>query len=62
MKKFKLIALTLIFSQGIFAQGTRTEHDLFGDKQIPNDAYYGVQTARALENFTDQRSENKFLP
>ena len=29
----------------------RTERDLLGDKQIPADAYYGVQTARALENF-----------
>src|SRR5438046_9689285 len=33
------------------APATRTEHDLLGDKQIPADAYYGVQTARALENF-----------
>jgi aspartate ammonia-lyase len=32
-------------------QATRTEHDLLGEKQIPADAYYGVQTARALENF-----------
>jgi len=31
--------------------GTRTEHDLLGKKQVPADAYYGVQTARALENF-----------
>src|SRR5689334_25146625 len=30
---------------------TRTEHDLLGDKDVPADAYYGVQTARALENF-----------
>jgi aspartate ammonia-lyase len=30
---------------------TRTEHDLLGEKQVPSDAYYGVQTARALENF-----------
>src|SRR5688500_10114763 len=30
---------------------TRTEHDLLGKKQVPADAYYGVQTARALENF-----------
>ena len=30
---------------------TRTEHDLLGDKQVPAEAYYGVQTARALENF-----------
>jgi aspartate ammonia-lyase len=30
---------------------TRIEHDLLGDKAVPADAYYGVQTARALENF-----------
>jgi aspartate ammonia-lyase len=29
----------------------RIEHDLLGEKAIPSDAYYGVQTARALENF-----------
>ncbi|WP_242923813.1 aspartate ammonia-lyase [Pontibacter liquoris] len=29
----------------------RTEHDFLGEKQIPNVAYYGIQTARALENF-----------
>src|SRR5262252_2430694 len=33
------------------AGATRTEHDLLGDKQVPADAYYGVQTMRALENF-----------
>ncbi|PWT91720.1 MAG: aspartate ammonia-lyase [Blastocatellia bacterium] len=33
------------------AQQMRTEKDLLGEKQIPADAYYGVQTARALENF-----------
>ena len=30
---------------------TRTEHDLLGEKAVPAEAYYGVQTARALENF-----------
>jgi aspartate ammonia-lyase len=30
---------------------TRLEHDLLGDKAVPAEAYYGVQTARALENF-----------
>src|SRR5215472_8901065 len=30
---------------------TRLEHDLLGDKAVPASAYYGVQTARALENF-----------
>ncbi len=29
----------------------RTEHDLLGKKDVPASAYYGVQTARALENF-----------
>jgi aspartate ammonia-lyase len=33
------------------AGATRTEHDLLGEKQVPAGAYYGVQTARALENF-----------
>ena len=31
--------------------GTRTEADLLGKKQVPAEVYYGVQTARALENF-----------
>lgn len=30
---------------------TRIEHDLLGDRAVPADAYYGVQTVRALENF-----------
>ncbi len=29
----------------------RIEHDLLGEKAIPAEVYYGVQTARALENF-----------
>jgi aspartate ammonia-lyase len=29
----------------------RTERDPLGDFRVPADAYYGVQTARALENF-----------
>ena len=32
-------------------QSTRLEHDLLGEKDVPADAYYGVQTARGLENF-----------
>lgn len=30
---------------------TRREHDLLGDRDVPYEAYYGVQTLRALENF-----------
>ncbi|TAE17807.1 MAG: aspartate ammonia-lyase [Bacteroidetes bacterium] len=30
---------------------TRFEHDFLGEKEIPNSAYYGIQTLRAKENF-----------
>ncbi|WP_313618262.1 aspartate ammonia-lyase [Agrobacterium sp.] len=30
---------------------TRTEHDLLGPKEIPTDVYWGVHTARAVDNF-----------
>ncbi|MFF3328874.1 aspartate ammonia-lyase [Streptomyces sp. NPDC002888] len=33
------------------ARSTRREHDLVGDKEVPADAYYGVHTVRAVENF-----------
>ena len=29
----------------------RTEHDLLGERQLPAERYYGIQTLRALENF-----------
>ncbi|SLJ84594.1 aspartate ammonia-lyase [Psychrobacter sp. DAB_AL43B] len=31
---------------------TRQEHDLLGYRDVPADAYYGIQTLRAFENFT----------
>src|SRR3954464_5542112 len=30
---------------------TRVEHDLLGERTVPADAYYGIHTLRALENF-----------
>jgi aspartate ammonia-lyase len=33
------------------SQSFRVEHDFLGEKQVPNDKYYGVQTMRAKENF-----------
>ncbi len=30
---------------------TRREHDLLGDREVPYEAYYGIQTLRAVENF-----------
>jgi aspartate ammonia-lyase len=29
----------------------RPEHDLLGERQVPADAYYGIQTLRAVENY-----------
>ncbi|SEG18028.1 aspartate ammonia-lyase [Marinobacterium lutimaris] len=31
---------------------TRIEHDLLGDLPVPADAWYGIQTQRALDNFS----------
>jgi aspartate ammonia-lyase len=36
---------------GFTGARTRTEHDLLGERDVPDDALYGVQTLRALENF-----------
>ncbi|MFC2289283.1 MAG: aspartate ammonia-lyase [Treponema lecithinolyticum] len=30
----------------------RIEHDLLGEREIPDNAYYGIQTLRAVENFS----------
>ncbi len=36
---------------GFAGGGTRRERDLLGEREVPADALYGVQTLRALENF-----------
>src|SRR4051812_12301781 len=35
----------------LMTQPVRVEHDLLGDRAVPDDAYYGIHTLRALENF-----------
>src|SRR6187455_3551285 len=65
MNKIKFIMLPLLMLicfQFTQAQKTRTEHDLLGEKQIPFDAYYGVQTLRALENFQISGVKTNFYP
>ena len=52
----------LLIQQSLSAQQTRTEKDLLGEKQIDAKAYYGVQTARALENFTISGVPTSFYP
>jgi aspartate ammonia-lyase len=41
---------------------TRQERDLLGVKDVPRDAYYGVQTARALDNFEISGIELRLYP
>lgn len=42
---------------------TRTERDSIGEKQVPIDAYYGVQSMRAFENFkiTGKKTHPEFI-
>ncbi|WP_420936018.1 aspartate ammonia-lyase [Alteromonas sp. A081] len=44
------------------ASGQRNERDLLGDKQVPQTAYYGIQTLRALENFDISGITLNFYP
>src|SRR6186997_1948673 len=65
MKKIKFIMLPLLMLicfQFTQAQKTRTESDLLGKKEIPFEAYYGVQTLRALENFQISGVKTNFYP
>lgn len=41
---------------------TRREHDLLGDRQIPVEYYFGIQTMRAMENFNISRVRLHFFP
>ncbi len=41
---------------------TRPEHDLLGDREVPYEAYYGIQTLRAAENFNISGVTLNFFP
>ncbi len=41
---------------------TRTEHDLLGEREVPNEVYYGIQTMRGIENFTISGITLNFFP
>src|SRR6188508_3762790 len=66
MKKINFLILLplllLVCFQHTQAPKFRTEKDLLGEKQIPFDAYYGVQTMRALENFQVSGVKTNFYP
>jgi aspartate ammonia-lyase len=53
-RALSLIVLAAVLSGAAHARdhnNVRMEEDLLGEKAVPADAYYGIQTARALENF-----------
>ena len=41
---------------------TKIEHDLLGNREVPQEYYYGVQTMRALENFNISGITLNFYP
>jgi len=41
---------------------TRSEHDLLGDRDVPHEFFYGIQTLRALENFNISGVTLNFYP
>jgi aspartate ammonia-lyase len=41
---------------------TRTEHDLLGYKEVPAEAYYGIHSLRAVENFPISGTEIRAYP
>ncbi|HWT81788.1 MAG TPA: lyase family protein, partial [Candidatus Methylomirabilis sp.] len=51
-ERLRFAADRLLGTKDIHLKGqTRREHDLLGEREVPAEAYYGVQTLRALENF-----------
>ena len=41
---------------------TRLEHDLLGEREVDADAYYGIHTLRAIENFPISGTPIKAYP
>jgi aspartate ammonia-lyase len=41
---------------------TRTEKDLLGTREVPQEVYYGIQTMRGIENFTISGVTLNFFP
>ena len=65
MRVLTLFASFLILFTGIqlsAQENYRTEEDLLGKIKVPADAYYGAQTARALQNFQISGQYNNDYP
>lgn len=48
--------------QLFYSGKTRLEHDLLGEKEVPEEALYGIQTLRAIENFSISGITLNFFP
>ena len=44
------------------SEAFRIERDTMGEMRVPDRALYGAQTARAIENFPDQRQARSRAP
>ena len=57
-----LMAFFILIMSTTYAQKYRTEQDLLGKIKVPANAYYGAQTARAIENFCISGQYNNDYP
>lgn len=46
----------------IYSSATRIEEDLLGERHVPADAYYGIHTLRAIENFEISKQTVSEIP
>lgn len=51
-----------VIDPSFFSGDTRVEHDLLGNRNVPEDVLYGVQTLRAMENFSITKIPIKLYP
>lgn len=62
-RRMRQTATRVVNSAAQYESGrTREEHDLLGDRYVPNESYYGVQTLRAVENFNISGVPLNFYP
>jgi len=51
-RRMRVTTSMIVGAAAQYASGkTRLEHDLLGERDVPFEHYYGIQTLRALENF-----------
>ncbi|MBX3044571.1 MAG: aspartate ammonia-lyase [Candidatus Kapabacteria bacterium] len=51
-RRMSITTSQVVGAQAQYISGkTRHEHDLLGDREVPYEFYYGIQTLRGLENF-----------